>query len=38
MRPIRLRVDWRATASLLGTVLKYLAVALLVPLTVAVIY
>nr|WP_148215490.1 TrkH family potassium uptake protein [Natronomonas pharaonis] len=35
---MRLRVDWRATASLLGTVLKYLAVALLVPLTVAVIY
>ncbi|WP_440771436.1 TrkH family potassium uptake protein [Natronorubrum sp. DTA28] len=32
------RVDWRASVSLTGTVCKYLALALLVPLIVAVVY
>jgi len=31
-------VDWRASASLLGTVLKYLSLTMLVPLTVAIVY
>ncbi|WP_254832068.1 TrkH family potassium uptake protein [Haloglomus salinum] len=33
-----LRVDWRASLSLVGTVLKYLAVPLMVPLLVGVVY
>jgi trk system potassium uptake protein TrkH len=33
-----LRVDWRASASMIGTVLKYLAVTLVVPVVVAVRY
>ena len=33
-----LRVEWRASVSLLGTVIKWLAVALLFPLAVAVVY
>ncbi len=33
-----LRVDWRASVSLTGTVLKYIALALLVPLAVAIVY
>ncbi len=32
------RVDWRASLSLTGTVLKYLAVTMLVPLVVALVY
>jgi len=32
------RVDWRASASLLGTIITYLALTMLVPLAVAVIY
>ncbi|WP_254840404.1 TrkH family potassium uptake protein [Natronomonas marina] len=32
------RVDWRATLSLVGTVVKYLAVTMAVPLAVAVVY
>jgi trk system potassium uptake protein TrkH len=35
---VRQRVDWRASTSLIGTVVKYLALAMLVPLFVAVIY
>jgi len=31
-------LDWRASVSLLGTVVKYLALTMLVPLTVAVVY
>ncbi|WP_350355502.1 TrkH family potassium uptake protein [Halorarius litoreus] len=37
MRP-RLRVDWRASVSLTGRVIKYLSVALVLPLLVAVVY
>ncbi|QFU83855.1 TrkH family potassium uptake protein [Natronorubrum aibiense] len=33
-----LRVDWRASVALTGTVIKYLALTLLVPLVVAIIY
>ena len=32
------RIDWRASMSLLGTILKYLAVTMLVPLVVSVVY
>ena len=32
------RIDWQASFSLLGTILKYLAVTMLVPLVVAVVY
>jgi len=32
------RIDWRATASLLGTIVKYLSLAMVVPLVVAVVY
>jgi len=32
------RIDWKASVSLLGTVLKYLAVPMVVPLVVAVVY
>ena len=35
---MRLRVDWRASCSLVGTVVKWLAVALLFPLVVALYY
>ncbi len=35
---MRLRVRWRTTASLVGTVLKYITVAMVVPLVVSVIY
>ena len=35
---MRLRVEWRTTVSLVGTVLKYIAVAMAVPLAVSVIY
>ncbi|MFC4438014.1 MULTISPECIES: TrkH family potassium uptake protein [Natrialbaceae] len=35
---MRWRVDWRAGVSLVGTVIKYLALTMFVPLTVAVIY
>ena len=35
---MNLRVDWRASVALTGTVLKYLAVTLLVPLVVGLIY
>jgi trk system potassium uptake protein TrkH len=35
---VRLRVDYRASLSLVGTVLKYLVVPLLVPVVVAVLY
>jgi trk system potassium uptake protein TrkH len=35
---MKLRVDWRATASLVGTVVKYLAVAMAVPLVISVVY
>jgi trk system potassium uptake protein TrkH len=35
---VRLRVDYRASLSLVGTVLKYLVVPLLVPIVVAVVY
>ncbi|MEF8807453.1 TrkH family potassium uptake protein, partial [Natronomonas sp.] len=35
---MRLRVDLRATGSLVGTVIKYLAVAMAVPLVVSVVY
>mgnify|MGYP000041246899 FL=1 len=35
---MRLRTDWRASVALVGTVLKYLAVAMLIPLFVAVVY
>ena len=31
-------VDWRQSVALVGTVLKYLSVAMLIPLTVAVVY
>nr|WP_254545299.1 TrkH family potassium uptake protein [Halomarina sp. BND7] len=34
----RIRVEWRASASLVGTVLRYLSVALLFPLAVAIYY
>ncbi|MFB6083540.1 MAG: TrkH family potassium uptake protein [Halorientalis sp.] len=34
----RVRVDWRAATSLVGTVIKYLAVPLVVPLVVALLY
>ncbi|MFB6171952.1 MAG: TrkH family potassium uptake protein [Haloarculaceae archaeon] len=37
-RPTRLRVDWRASVSLVGTVVKYLAIPLLLPLGVALAY
>ena len=32
------RLDWRASVSLVGTVVKYLAATMLVPLAVAVVY
>ena len=35
---MRWHLDWRASVSLVGTVIKYLAVAMLIPLTVAVVY
>lgn len=35
---VRWQVDWRATLSLLGTVIKYLALSMLIPLVVAIIY
>ena len=35
---MRWRIDWRASVSLVGTVVKYLALTMFVPLTVAVIY
>ncbi|WP_226010384.1 TrkH family potassium uptake protein [Halomicrobium salinisoli] len=34
----RLRIDWRASVSLVGTIVKYLSLSLLVPLVVAVVY
>jgi trk system potassium uptake protein TrkH len=34
----RLRVDWRASVGLVGTVVKYLSMTLLVPLAVALYY
>jgi trk system potassium uptake protein TrkH len=37
-RGLDLRVDWRASVSLTGRVLRYLAVALVLPLLVAVVY
>ncbi len=38
MLPSAGRVDWRTSLSLVGTVLRYLAVALLVPLVAAIVY
>src|SRR6056297_3271451 len=35
---MRLRTDWRASVALVGTVLKYLAVPLVIPVVVALIY
>lgn len=35
---MNLRVDWRESVALTGTVLKYLSLALVVPLTVALVY
>ncbi|MFD1585600.1 TrkH family potassium uptake protein [Halorientalis brevis] len=35
---MHLRVDWRAATSLVGTVIKYLSVALLLPLVTALVY
>ncbi|MFQ3319208.1 MAG: trk system potassium uptake protein TrkH [Natronomonas sp.] len=35
---VSLRVDWRATASLIGTIIKYLAVSMIIPLFIAVLY
>ena len=35
---MRWRIDWRASVSLVGTIIKYLALTMFVPLTVAVIY
>ncbi len=35
---MNVRIDWRASVALTGTVLKYLAVSLLVPLVVALVY
>ncbi|MCL9813672.1 TrkH family potassium uptake protein [Natranaeroarchaeum aerophilus] len=35
---MRWQIDWRASLSLVGTVVKYLALTMLIPLTVAVIY
>jgi trk system potassium uptake protein TrkH len=35
---MKLRVDWRSSASLVGSVLKYLAVALAIPIVVAIRY
>lgn len=37
-RPMKIRVDWRASVSLTGTICKYLSLALFVPLAVAVVY
>jgi len=35
---VRLRTDWRASVALVGTLLKYLAVPLVVPIVVALVY
>lgn len=35
---MRVRIDWRASVALTGTVLKYLSLSLLIPLVVAVVY
>ncbi|MCU4744604.1 TrkH family potassium uptake protein [Natronoglomus mannanivorans] len=35
---MRWRIDWRASISLVGTVVKYLALTMLIPLSVAIIY
>lgn len=35
---MKLWLDWRAAISLVGTVVKYLAVAMLIPLFVGIVY
>ena len=35
---MKLRVEWRTTTALVGTVLKYIAIAMVVPLAVSVVY
>ncbi|MGM0606113.1 MAG: TrkH family potassium uptake protein, partial [Halobacteriota archaeon] len=35
---MRWRIDWRASLSLVGTVIKYLALTMIVPIVVALIY